>query len=285
MLRNQIDNHFYQINSRADQPNTDEYLVQRRSQAKSSGIKIPEIHGANKGLDPHVKPGKQRPLPTIPIHNVNKGLPTHPIPKPRIGRGRAGLRRKVKTNQRMLLPQQTPAQPITTHVPKVALPLPEPNTQSQVDVLSQHVPIPLPQHQPVDPTCIILWKGPKIQHRPSPPYHDPYARPPPRPPDVTGPIDSQKDLLDNDLHRNVNIEENSPFQEGIISEIYERPDTSYVQEPKELQDLIDTTKLIPQLSVSISTRQLELLLWRAGPTAQHMQDFPIFFIQLNYVCK
>ena len=40
------------------------------------------------------------------------------------------------------------------------------------------------------------------------------------------------------------IEEISPFQEGIISEIYERPDNSYVQEPQELTDLIDTTKLI-----------------------------------------
>ena len=140
----------------------------------------------------------------------------------------------------MLLPQQTPAQPITTHVQKTVMPLPEPNTQSQVDVLAQHVPIPLPQHQLVDPTCIILQLGPKIQHRPSPPYHDPYARPP----DVTDPIDSWKDLLDNDLDRNVDIEENSPFQEGIISEIYKRLDTSCVQEPQELKDLIDTTKLI-----------------------------------------
>ena len=39
-LRSQVDNHFYQINSRTDQPKTDEYLVQTRSQAKSSGIKI-----------------------------------------------------------------------------------------------------------------------------------------------------------------------------------------------------------------------------------------------------
>ena len=58
------------------------------------------------------------------------------------------------------------------------------------------------------------------------------------------PLDSWKDLLDNALKRKVEIEENSPFQEGIISEIYERPDTSYVQEPQELKDLIYTTKLI-----------------------------------------
>ena len=144
----------------------------------------------------------------------------------------------------MPLPQQTPAQPVTTHVPKTALPLPESVTQSQVNVQPQHIPIPLPQHQPVDPTCITQQKGPKIQHRPSPPYHDPYARPPPRPPDITDPLNSWNDSLDNDLDRKIEIEENSPFQEGIISEIYERPDTSYIQEPQELKDLIDTTKLI-----------------------------------------
>ena len=134
-----------------------------------------------------------------------------------------------------------PAQPITTPVPKAALSLPKPVAQLQESVRPQcHVPILLPQHQPVDPTCIIQPIGPKIQHRPSPPYHDPYSRPP----DVTNSIDSQKDSLDNDLDRKVNIEENSPFQEGIISETYERPDMSYVQEPYELTDLIDSTKLI-----------------------------------------
>ena len=91
-LRSQVDNHFYQI----DQPRNDRYLVQTRSQVKSSGIKLPEIHGANKGLDPHVQPGKQRSFPSLPIQIIDKGLPTHPIPKSRIGQGRAGIRRKVK---------------------------------------------------------------------------------------------------------------------------------------------------------------------------------------------
>ena len=137
------------------------------------------------------------------------------------------------------------SQPIPTSAPKEALSLPEPIVQSQENVQPQHhIPIPLPQHQLVDPTCIIHPIGPKIQHRPSPPYHDLYARPPPRPPDVTISIDSWKDLLETDIDRNVDIEENSPFQEGIISETYERPDKSYVQEPYELKDLIDTTKLV-----------------------------------------
>ena len=56
--------------------------------------------------------------------------------------------------------------------------------------------------------------------------------------------DTRKDLLDLDTDRNINFEENSLYQEGIISETYERPDNSYLQEPSELKDLIDTTKLV-----------------------------------------
>ena len=72
--------------------------------------------------------------PTSSVQHVDKGLPTHPIPKPRIGQGRAGLRRKVKTNQPIVLPKWTPAQPIRTPVLKAALPLPEPISQTQVNV-------------------------------------------------------------------------------------------------------------------------------------------------------
>ena len=114
--------------------------MQTRSQAKSSGIKLPEIHGVNKGLDPHLKLGRQRPLSTLPMHSipptplvqpVDKGQPTHPIPKPRIGQGRARLRRKSKTHQPIPLPRQMPAQEITTPVPKAAPSFPEPVAQSQ----------------------------------------------------------------------------------------------------------------------------------------------------------
>ena len=202
---------------------------------------MPEIHGANKGLDPHVQPGKQK---SFPIQTVNKGMPTHPIPKPRIGQGRVGMRRKVNTHQPIPLPHQLPTQPITKHVQKAVVPLSEPINQLQSHVQSQILPRPLSQHQPIDPAHIPQKIGPKIQHRPTPSYHDPYTRPPPEPPDVLDHIDSWKDLLDNDLDRKLEIEENSPFQEGIISEIYERPDSSYVKEPQELTGQKDTTKLI-----------------------------------------
>ena len=49
------------------------------------------------------------------------------------------------------------------------------------------------------------------------------------------------------MDRNINFEENSPYQEGIIFEMYERPDKSYIQEPMELKDLIDTIKLTQKI--------------------------------------
>ena len=240
-LKDQVSDYFYSIDNEINLPSKDKYLVQTRSQVRSSGIRLPEIHGTNKGLDPHVQPGKQK---SFPIQTINKGTPTHPIPKPRVGQGRARPRRKVKALQPITSPHLLPAQPITEHDSRTVMPLPEPTSELQSHVQSQILPRLLSQHHPIDPTHIPQQIGPKIQHRPTPSYPDPYTRPPPKPPDISDPLDSQKDLLDNDSDRKVEIEENLPFQEGIILEIYERPDNSYVQEPQELTDLIDTTKLI-----------------------------------------
>ena len=50
--------------------------------------------------------------------------------------------------------------------------------------------------------------------------------------------------LDTDDDINIDFEENSPYQEGIITETYQRPDNSFVKEPPELDDLLDTSKLV-----------------------------------------
>ena len=42
---------------------TGNYLVQTRSQTKSSGIKLPEVHGMRKNLDPNILPEKQHANP------------------------------------------------------------------------------------------------------------------------------------------------------------------------------------------------------------------------------
>ena len=61
----------------------DSCLVQTRSQARSSGIKLPDVHGMGKNLDPIIKPEKQHVNPI-------KGS----VVKPHIGQGTAGLKRK-----------------------------------------------------------------------------------------------------------------------------------------------------------------------------------------------
>ena len=175
-LKDQVSDHFYRIDNENNLLRKDRYLVQTRSQVKASGIRVPEIHGANKGIDPHVQPGKQK---SFPIHPSNKGTPTYPIPKPRIGQGRAGLRRKTKTPLPIALPHSLPVQPMMEHDSRTVIPLPEPTSQSQSQVQSQIWP-----RQPIDPAQNPQQIGPKIQHRPTPSYPDPYARPPPKPPDI-----------------------------------------------------------------------------------------------------
>ena len=39
------------------------------------------------------------------------------------------------------------------------------------------------------------------------------------------------------------MKKTSPYQEGVISEIYQRPDKSQLVEPPELTDLVDTDKI------------------------------------------
>ena len=72
-----------------------------------------------------------------------------------------------------------------------------------------------------------------------PPYLVPQNRPPPKPLDK---LSKEQEVESSKIE----IEENSPFQESIISEVYERPDKSYFQELIELKDLIDTNNIIQQ---------------------------------------
>ena len=50
--------------------------------------------------------------------------------------------------------------------------------------------------------------------------------------------------MDLDLGINKDFEENSPYQEGIISEIYQRPDKSQLVEPPELIELVNTNNIV-----------------------------------------
>ena len=193
----------------------DKYLVQTSSQMKSSGVKLPKVHGVEKGLDPHIKPVGQRLV--SPMMDIR-----HPISKPRIGQGKVGIKRKVK----IVLPQQTPT-------PEVTQSLPETVTQLQETVQTGH--------KSTAQTDIRQLIGPRIETRQMPFYHELILRLPSRLPDLK---EIRRDLLDLDMDRNIDFEENSAYQAGIISETYERTDRSYFIELSKLKDLIDTTKLV-----------------------------------------
>ena len=175
----------------------DKYMVQTRAQVKSSGIKLSEVNGAKKDLILHVKPEKSVqsvcPIPPTchlrPIHHIphtDQRLPTNampPVPKPRIGQGRAGITRKPKVALPIPKVIQMPTLPMPMPAPRTVLPLTEPLTQSQGSILPQHqvptVPKPLIQPTP-DSTTQPLEPG--IDPRPLPPYHKLFLTPPPRPP-------------------------------------------------------------------------------------------------------
>ena len=181
------------------------YMIQTRSQTKFSGVKLPEVHRTRKGLDPHkILEKQQQPVVKLVIEK-----------KSRLGQGRAGIKRKLK----LAPPSQNKEDSIG---PDFSRPKAIISSDEAVLAVDPIVPIPLPE--------IPRSKGltPYILLRP---------RSPPKPPDQ---------LINKQVigHTKMDIEENSPFQENIISAIYDRPDNSYFQEPIELSDLIDTRNII-----------------------------------------
>ena len=85
---------------------------------------------------------------------------------------------------------------------------------------------------------IITHKKKKFQLYPSQ-----ITKPPPKPPDKVI-QDDRHIYLELDLAINKDFEENSPYQEGIISEIYQRPDKSQLVDPPELIDLVNTERIV-----------------------------------------
>ena len=80
-IRSVLQDKYYSLNEEKET-----FMVQTRSQMKASGLQLPKIHGPRKGLDPH-KITEKQPQPIIGL-DVDR--------KPRLGQGRAGVRRKMK---------------------------------------------------------------------------------------------------------------------------------------------------------------------------------------------
>ena len=169
-------------------------MVQTRSQMKANGVQLAKVHGSRKRLDPHKIPEKQlQPIIGLDVER-----------KPRLGQGRAGVKRKA-------LPTSYPRSGTSESRPIII--------NNWADPISPKPMSEIPRSE------ILL------------PYLVPQSRFPPKPPNQLPKrqeVDSSK----------IEIEENSPFQENIISKVYERPDKLYFQETVELKDLVDTNNII-----------------------------------------
>ena len=156
---------------------------------KVSGVQLFEVHGSRKGLDPHRIPEKQ-PQPIV-SSNIER--------KPRLGQGRAGVRRRVKALPSQYIgPGSFESKPIIIN-------------GEVVSAVDPRLPKPILEI----PRSEVL-----------PPYLLPQKRPPQKPPDQ---LIKKQETIDT----KGDVEEILSFQENIISEIYERPDKSYFQEPIE----------------------------------------------------
>ena len=153
--------------------------------------------------------------------------------KPRLEQGRAGIRRKMKipSTPQLSKPIQLTSKLTLQHPEGAALP----KTFSDSRLYTTYIPLPQ--------TGSGIQAKPKMISREIPNYPDPMHRPPPKPVEKLL-QDMSRNMTGLDTDINIDIEGTPPYQEGIISETYQRPDMSYFQEPSELDSLIDSGRLV-----------------------------------------
>ena len=193
---------------------SEKYLIQTRSQAKSSGIKLLKVHGMEKNLDPNLKPEKQHAIPK-----------QRDMERPHVGQGRAGSRRKrpdlitKSINQPSSFSQKIPGRTKietgkTNHMHTKDLTHSVNNTSGQMT-----------NNNPLIPDV---------------PFHlNPVYRPLPKPikQDISYPQSSQSSTSIGDISPNISFdfEENSPLQEGIMSKTFQGPDKSFFSRTRRIR--------------------------------------------------
>ena len=184
--------------------NEGKFLIQTCSQAKTSGTTLLEVHEIRKKLDPNLRPEKQHALP-------KKGE----ADRLRICQGRAGLRRKPEADHinqpsdvtRGILERSKIATRKTNN-PQHASTVHDRGINNDKSFPPDFPLLPYPLHKPLE----------KKENMASP--------------------------NDQNTEINLDIEENSPFQEGMISDLVQRLDKSFFQNPKRLEDIMDTNNLM-----------------------------------------
>ena len=174
---------------------SEKYLIQTHSEAKMSGAKLLEVHGVQNELDPNLRPAKQHALP-------KQGK----FERLWMGQGRAGSRRRKPDpiNQAINQPLD-----VTQGIQRGTR-IVTGKTNSAQGTNSMHDRL-INNNNPFMPDVLLhpdpLLKIPKQQNT-----HE----------------------IGHNPNINLDFEENLPFQEGIMSETFQRPDKSFFQNPKDL---------------------------------------------------
>ena len=96
---------------------------------------------------------------------------------------------------------------------------------------------------------------------------------------------SSQNVQDINPNINFDFEENSPFQEGIMLEMFQRPDKSFFQEPKELGDLINKGNVVHKyLPKQMDIDKILKIIQRKVLKGTHL-PIKIKEIQAGYLCS
>ena len=195
----------------------DQYLVQTCLQTKAAGIILLEVHGAWKAIT------IESPKPEIPIKQVDKI-------RPKLGRGKAGI--KCKRPQPVADKQTSLSK--SSKIPTVQ------------NITKDSTNFPVPYQLITIEAETITRREIQGKNRDQPFYPDPNYRPPPRPTENVLP-ESPENKSVTKSKINIEFEENSPHQEEIIFEFYQRPNKSYLQQPNDLENLVNTGNLVQKI--------------------------------------
>ena len=116
----------------------------------------------------------------------------------------------------------------------------------------------------------------------------PILKPPPKPikQSLTH-VQSSQNSNTKDINPNINFdfEENSPFQESVMSQMFQRLDKSFFQEPKELGDLINKGNFIHKyLPKQMDIDKILEIIQRKVLKGTHL-PIEIKEIQAGYLCS
>ena len=180
------------------------YLILTCSQTKTSSTKVPEVLEVRKELNPNLRPEKQHAMPKQSISE-----------KPLLGQGRAGMRRRRPEPDYINQPSD-----VTRGIPGGSKKVTEKTNSSQG----------------TNSVCDRAINNDKAFLQDVPLNPDPFHKP--------SSLQQNTNKMNQNTNINLDFVENSPFQEGIISETIQRPDKSFFQNPKALEDLIDNGNLM-----------------------------------------